>query len=561
MSSLVTLDWVVIGGYFIAVFGLAFWAVRRERTTRTTSSGYFLAGRNVGWFVIGASLFASNIGSEHLIGLAGAGADQGVAVAHYEIWASMVLILLGWVFAPFYLKSGVFTMPEFLERRYSPAARWYLAVISIVAYVLTKISVTVLAGGIIFKTLMGFESVWTGALIVIIATGIYTIFGGLRAVLYTDMLQMVILIGGAVVVTFIGLHELGGWSEMTRIAEPKFLSMWRPSGDVDYPWTGMMIGAPILGVWYWCTDQYIVQRVLSARNIDNARVGTMFGGYLKLLPLFIFVVPGIIAHCLKQQGTLDYGETNAALPALIGALLPAGIRGLVTAGFLAALMSSLSTVFNSCSTIVTCDIYKKIDPKASERRLVIVGQLSTVVLVFLGMLWVPMMDNIDDRLFQYLQAVQAYVAPPITAVFLLGLFLPRLNGIGAMVALITGFVLGAGRFILEIVKNRMNVADKDAAAQAFSAKYGSFLGEAVNMHFLHFAVLMFFVCSMLLIVFSLLTPGKRREELVGLTFLTARPSSTETDERLRVDAKLLGKHIVLTLILIGAVCSIWWYFS
>jgi Na+(H+)/acetate symporter ActP len=244
VNTLERLDWVVVALYFVTVFGVAAWATVSERREQTSSTDYFLAGRNVGWFVIGASLFASNIGSEHLVGLAGTGAASGVAVGQFEILASLILLVLGWVFVPFYLRSGVFTMPEFLERRYSPAARWYLAVISIVGYVLTKISVTIAAGGIVFESLMGIDF-WTGALVVVVATGIYTVLGGLRAVLYTDLLQMFVLVGGAVAVTWIGLGELGGWGAMVEEAGPGFMSVWKPLSDPDFPWTGILLGAPI----------------------------------------------------------------------------------------------------------------------------------------------------------------------------------------------------------------------------------------------------------------------------------------------------------------------------
>jgi SSS family solute:Na+ symporter len=317
MDGLLTgLDWLVILGYFVAVFVVAWWMTRRE-ATRATAEGYFLSGRDSGWFVIGASLFASNIGSEHLVGLAGTGAASGVAVGQFEILASLILLLLGWLFVPFYLRSGVFTMPEFLERRYSPAARWYLAVISIVGYVLTKISVTIAAGGIVFEALMGIDF-WTGALVVVVATGIYTVFGGLRAVLYTDMLQMFVLVGGAIAVTLVGLDALGGWSALRETVPSGFMSVWKPISDPSFPWTGILLGAPILGVWYWCTDQFIVQRTLSAQNIDNARRGTVFAAYLKVLPLFIFVLPGVVAYALSQQGALELGEPTRRCRRLSG---------------------------------------------------------------------------------------------------------------------------------------------------------------------------------------------------------------------------------------------------
>ncbi|HSR70411.1 MAG TPA: sodium:solute symporter [Acidobacteriota bacterium] len=539
MGLLETLDWLVVGFYFVVVFAVAIWATQREKGTRKTSQGYFLAGRNVGWFIIGASLFASNIGSEHLVGLAGTGANSGVAVGQFEILASLILLLLGWVFVPFYLESGVFTMPEFLERRYSSGARWYLAGISIVGYVLTKISVTIYAGGIVFESLMGINF-WTGALVVVLATGVYTVFGGLRAVLYTDMLQMFVLVGGAVAVTLIGLSELGGWDEMYATAGSSFFDMWKPVSDPSFPWTGILFGAPILGVWYWCTDQFIVQRVLSASDQDNARRGTIFGGFLKVLPLFIFVIPGVVAYSLSQKGMMELAEPDQALPTMIGVLLPAGLKGLVVAGLLAALMSSLSSVFNSCSTLITWDIYRKVHPEATERRLVWVGQISTVVLVGLGLLWIPMMQFISGRLYEYLQSVQAYISPPIAAVFLIGIFYKRVNASGAIASLLTGFVLGMSRLALELYKSELTP--------------GSMLHTYADINFLHFAILLFAICSTVLLVVSLLTPPQSEAKLAGLTYATTEVADESTQAGKRND-------LLLTGLLILCVVAVWIYFS
>ena len=539
MSLLATVDWVVIGGYFVLVFGVAIWATMRERSTRGTSKDYFLAGRNVGWFLVGGSLFASNIGSEHLVGLAGVGAASGVAVGQFEIIASLMLLLLGWLFVPFYLSSGVFTMPEFLERRYSEATRWYLAVISVIGYVLTKISVTIYAGGIVFEAIMGVDF-WTGALVVVVITGVYTIFGGLRAVLYTDLLQMFVLIGGSVAVTVLGLNALGGWGAMTETVGPGFLSLWKPMSDPDFPWTGIIFGAPILGVWYWCTDQFIVQRVLAARDQDHARRGTVFAGYLKLLPLFIFVIPGVIAYALSQQGQLQLDTPDQALPTLIATLLPIGLRGLVVAGLLAALMSSLSSVFNSTSTLVTLDIYKKLRPEASERQLVLVGQLTTGVLVVFGLLWIPFMRLISGQLYQYLQSVQAYIAPPIAAVFLIGVLWRRVNAHGAIAALITGFVLGMGRLVVEISQPLQK----------------GVLEVYADINFLHFAIILFVICSAVLVVVSLLTPPPEEEKVAGLTFATQEPATAqESDSRWR------RTDLKLSLLLLVCVGLVWIYFS
>ena len=542
MGMLSSLDWIIVVLYFILIFGIAFWATNMDISARESSANYFLAGRNIGWFIIGASLFASNIGSEHLVGLAGTGAASGVAVGQFEILASLILLLLGWLFVPFYLRSGVFTMPEFLERRYSSSARWYLAIISIVGYVLTKISVTIAAGGIVFESLMGLDF-WTGAFVVVVATGIYTVFGGLRAVLYTDMLQALILIGGAVCVTVIGLSELGGWDVLYETAGSSVFSVWRPMSDPNFPWTGILLGAPILGVWYWCTDQFIVQRVLSAANIDHARRGTIFGGYLKILPIFIFVLPGVVAHALAESGRIELDRPDEALPTLIGALLPAGLRGVVVAGLLAALMSSLSSVFNSCSTLITWDIYRKIRPDASERRLVLVGQLATTVLVALGLLWIPMMQLISGQLYQYLQSVQAYISPPIAAVFLIGIFWKRVNGRGAIASLVTGFVLGMGRLAAELAKDSLT----------------GWLYWYADMNFLHFAVFLFVVCVAVLVLVSLTTEAPDDDQIAGLTFATAGPpGAAEVMPRSR---RWTRNDLYLSVGLAACVAAVWLYFT
>lgn len=554
MPGLLTVDWLVIAFYFVVVFAVAYWAYREERKDET-SAGYFLAGRNVGWFVVGASLFASNIGSEHLIGLAGTGASSGVAVGQFEILASLILLLLGWFFVPFYIKSGVFTMPEFLERRYSPAARWYLSIISIVGYVLTKISVTIYAGGIVFETLMGINF-WVGAFVVVVATGIYTIMGGLRAVVYTDMIQMFVLIGGASAVTIIGLGEVGGWAELRATAGGGFFNLWKPMSDPSFPWTGILFGAPILGVWYWCTDQFIVQRTLSAKDEDHARRGTIFAGYLKLLPLFIFVIPGVIAYVLAEQGQLDLAQSDQALPALVGLLLPAGLRGLVVAGLLAALMSSLSSVFNSCSTLITWDIYKKLHPAATDRRLVWVGRMATGVLVVFGLLWIPFMQIISGRLYEYLQSVQAYISPPIAAVFLVGIMWRRINADGAIASLLLGFVLGALRLVLELA----NGADRTGLAA------GSIWEAIAEVNFLHFAIILFVVCLIALVGVSLRTKAPPIEKTRGLTFGTAEASDLEVDRGV-ITADLAGDpawrraDVWLSIGVAAGVGLLWIYFT
>jgi SSS family solute:Na+ symporter len=540
LRNFALLDWAVVVVYFVVVFVVAVYASWKERKGSESSADYFLAGRDAGWFLVGGSLFASNIGSEHLVGLAGTGAASGVAVAQFEILAAFMLLLLGWVFVPFYLRSGVFTMPEFLERRFSPGARWYLAIVSIVAYVLTKISVTIAAGGIVFEALMGIDF-WTGALVVVVATGIYTIFGGLRAVLYTDLMQMFVLIGGSVAVTVIGLGAVGGWGELTRAVGPDFLDMWKPSNDPNFPWTGILFGAPILGIWYWCTDQFIVQRVLAAKSQADARRGTLFAGFLKLLPLFIFVLPGLIAYTLAQRGAMTLERADAALPSLVGQLLPVGVRGLVVAGLLAALMSSLSSVFNSTSTLITWDVYRKLRPAASERQLVLVGQAATAVLVGFGLLWIPLMRLISGQLYTYLQSVQAYISPPIAAVFLLGIMWRRVNSRGAMAALLVGALLGVVRLVAELNKSSLD---------------GWLLGYA-NINFLHFAALLFVISVVVMILASLTAPPPPAAQVAGLTFQTAPPP----DETFIADAPRRRRDRLTTGLLVLCVAVIWIYFS
>ncbi len=509
MKNLAFLDILVIIAYFLILSGIAYWAAKREKLI---SSDYFLAGRDVGWLAVGASLFASNIGSEHLVGLAGTGAASGLAVGHFEWLASFILLLLGWLFVPFYLRSGVYTMPEFLERRYNPAARAYFTWVSIIGYVLTKISVTLFAGGVVMRAVTGFDF-WTSAAILIVITGLYVIFGGLRAVIYTEVMQAVVLIVGSITLMFIGLHAVGGWSGLQAKVPPDFFSMWKPSNHKDFPWTGIVFGAPILGIWYWCTDQHIVQRVLAAKNIPQARRGTIFAGFLKILPVFIFVLPGIIAAALYQD--VRNGQTDSAYPVLVTRLLPIGFKGLVLAGMLAALMSSLASAFNSCSTLLTWDVYRKVRPDASEARLVFVGRVTTVILVFLGLAWIPFMKYVSPQLYIYLQSVQAYIAPPIAAVFLLGILSPRLNGRGALAALWTGFVLGFARLVLELSKAKLTP--------------GSMWSWYAGINFLHFAALLFLLCSVILIVVSLLTPPPAPERVADLTVKTTKALEDPAD--------------------------------
>lgn len=524
-----TLDFIVLALYFLGI-GLIGW--RASRSSRDSSNDYFLGGGGIGWLAIGASLFASNISAEHFIGLAGSGAAGGLAVGQFEWLACLILLLLGWLFVPFYLKTGVFTMPEFLERRFNSACRTYLASVSLLAYVFTKISVAVYAGALVLKTILGWN-IWVGATVLIIATGLYTVFGGLRAVIYTDFLQAGVLIGGGLLLTVLAVSEAGGMGAIFNQLPSSHFNLWKPMSDPDFPWTGVMFGAPILGIWYWCTDQMIVQRTLAAPNLDQARKATLFAGFLKLLPVFVLVLPGMAGMILYPELKPDEMYVN-----LVNNLLPVGIKGLVIAGLLAALMSSLSSVFNSSSTLVVMDFYRKFRPEAPDKELVRAGQISTIVLVIMGLAWLPLVGLMSDQLYLYLQSVQAYISPPIAAVFLAGLLWKRANGSGAFAALMTGFVLGGLRFILEIFV-------KTGAIE------GGLLHSYATFNFLHFAVFLFVVSLIVLSVVSLMTAAPDAQQLA--MFAAAEGEHIVDSQR--------GLNIVLSVILVGAILLLWVIFS
>ncbi len=539
------LDWFVLGLYFAILVGVAVWvALQRNKNTED----YFLAGRNVGWFVIGASIFASNIGSEHVVGLAGTGFSSGTPLAHYELHAWIVL-LLGWLFLPFYIRSGAFTMPEFLEKRFDSRSRWFLSVFSLFAYVLTKVSVTIYAGGIVVSELLNLDF-WVGAIGIVVFTGIYTIIGGLKAVVYTETLQTIVLILGSVIITFLGFQEVGGWDELTKTVtevSPDHFNMWRPWDDPGFPWAGLLFGGTIVGIWYWCTDQYIVQRTLAANNITIGRRGAIFGAYLKLLPILIFLIPGIIAYALTIQNPEIYSvidpetgveRADRAFPMLVTTLLPVGLKGLVAGGLMAALMSSLASVFNSCSTIFTIDIYKQISPEKSEQFLVNVGKIATVVIVVLGIAWIPIMEKIGGGvMYQYLQNVQAYIAPPVTTVFLLGIIWKRVNAQAAIVTLFSGLFLLILRLGSEIATNEGIIES-------------GFLYDFASVNFSYMAIWMFIFSVALCISTSLLTSEPDYKKIQGLSYGTLTSSDRISSEKSysTIDVVL---SIVLVLIVIG----------
>tara|TARA_B100000900_G_scaffold60071_2_gene45520 strand:+ start:389 stop:2008 length:1620 start_codon:yes stop_codon:yes gene_type:complete len=538
----------VLGIYFLALILVAVWVVLQKNKN---TEDYFLAGRNVGWFVIGASIFASNIGSEHVVGLAGTGFESGTPMAHYELHAWIVL-LLGWLFLPFYIRSGAYTMPEFLEKRFDSKSRWFLSLFSLVAYVLTKVSVTIYAGGIVVSELLGIPF-WYGAIGVVVFTGIYTVIGGMKAVIYTETLQAIVLILGSIIITYLGLQEVGGWNELRTIViaeSPDHFNMWRPMTDPDFPWTGLLFGGTIVGIWYWCTDQYIVQRTLAANNIKIGRRGAIFGAYLKLLPIFIFLIPGIIAFALSVQSPEIYAieKADRAFPMLVKTLLPVGLKGLVAGGLMAALMSSLASVFNSCSTIFTIDIYKKLKPHESEKKLLNIGKIATAVIVVLGIVWIPIMEKIGGGvMYQYLQNVQSYIAPPVAAVFLLGILWKRVNSKAAITTLMAGLILLILRlgseiyFQPEISSNQI---------------VDGFMFVFATINFSHMAILMFVFSILLCVGVTLSTSEPNYNDIIGLSF------GTLTDEQKNENKNSYEfSDVLLSVILVILIIGVLSYFT
>ncbi len=559
------LDWIVIGVFCCALIGIVVWVVSQKNDN---SADYFLGGKDATWIAIGASIFASNIGSEHLIGLAGAGASSGMAMAHWEIQGWMILIL-GWVFVPFYTRSMVYTMPEFLERRYNTQSRTILSVISLISYVLTKVAVTVYAGGLVFQQVFGIEELWgidffwIAAIGLVVITAIYTIFGGMKSVLYTSVLQTPILLLGSLIILVLGMKALGSWDQMLALCDVKpnydgatgtMIHLMRSNSDPQYPWLGALIGSAVIGFWYWCTDQYIVQRVLSGKNEKESRRGTIFGAYLKLLPVFLFLIPGMIAFALHQKYAGDGGflplladgtpNADAAFPTLVAKILPAGVKGLVVCGILAALMSSLASLFNSSAMLFTIDFWKRLKPQTSEKSLVRIGQTATVVIVILGILWIPIMRSVGNVLYNYLQDVQSVLAPGIAAAFLLGITWKRASAKGGMWGLLSGIIIGLTRLGAKVYYSNAT----DAADSWFKAVFYDF-------NWLFFCGVMLVVCCLVVIVVSLMTEAPDQKKIQGLVF------GTSTPEQIAATRASWNKWDVFhTIIILGFTVAFYIYF-
>jgi solute:Na+ symporter, SSS family len=601
-------DWVTLGIYFCILLGVAWWVVSRAKKT---AADYFLAGRNLGWWVIGASIFCSNIGSEHIVGLAGSGAKDGVAMAHYELHA-WCLLVLAWVFVPFYARSMVFTMPEFLEKRFSVSSRYVLSIVSIITFIVSKIAVGIFAGGVVFSVLLPdinidlsklfgaaagtyvIDSFWIGSVLVILLTGLYTMLGGMRAVAYNDSVQAIILIIGSATLTVYGLIKLGGWTQLRDICGSDMFDLWKPllpkgvegtwdpvlvknaAGETtkmawyfngNFPWLGMAICAPVIGLWYWCTDQYIIQRALGAPNQTIARRGSICAAFLKLTPVYLFIIPGLIFYALAKTNNIP-GLDNVlgpngkptqemaqrAFPLMVKHLLPAGLRGLVVAGLLSALMGSLAGVFNACSTLFTVDLYEKIRPKATQAELVRMGRIATAVMVVIAIAWIPVVKGAHS-LYEYLQTIQGYLAPPIFIVFFFGVFFKRLNAKGCLWAMIVGFAVGLFRMAVDTPVTLAHWG-RDAAGNPVGYTEGSFLWIVNNINFQYFSILITIISAIVMLVVSYLTSKPSYDHISGLTFGTA----SEEDKRV-TSASWHGVDLVTSAIILVCILGAYLYFT
>ncbi len=488
----------VIVIYLVGIVGLGCWAGIRPRL-RKGSDGYFLAGKQLPWPVIGLALFSTNISTVHLVSLAQEGYKNGLAYGNFEWMAAFTLVCLALFFAPFYIRASVSTLPDFLEKRYSRTCRDWLAFVSILSAIFIHIGTSLYAGAVVMEGLFG-VGIKTSIIVVSVLTGLYTIVGGLMAVVVTEAIQTGILLAGAFAITAVAYFKIGGWEGLVQSVDPVKLTVLRPSGDASgLPWYSVMLGYPVIGLWYWCADQTIVQRVLGAKDERNARLGALFCGFIKILPVFIFVLPGLLCAGLINKQLLPRELTNSSgtYAFMIFHLMPVGLRGMMAAALLAALMSTVSGALNSIATLFSYDIYKRWRPEASERRLVTVGRVATFVAMIAAMIWSPFLGRFDS-IFQGLNVMICYIAPPITAVFVWGVFWKRASSQAAIVTLWTGFALGFITFLLDWFKET----------------------TGWNIPFMMSAFYLFVICSLLLVIVSWLRPHQHSEESAKLVWRT-----------------------------------------
>ncbi len=532
-NAISLLDSVIIFLYLIIVLSIGIRIKNQDRNTKE----YFLANRNLGWFAVGISLFATNISSEHFIGLAGSGAMRGLAVGQFELIAIFLLILLGWVIAPIYKKLGIFTTPEFLELRFDAASRRFFSGLSIFTYLITKILVTLFAGGILFNRILGW-SIFSSASAIVLITGIYTLVGGFSAVVRTQVFQGIFLFVSASVFTILGLKEVGGFDGLINKLPEDYFQMFKPIDDPAFPWTGILFGAPIIAFWYWCADNYMVQRILGAKSIEDARSGTLLAAFLKIFPIFILVLPGLIAVALYPGINGD-----EAYPVLLSSnVVPEGIRGFIIAGFLGAMMSSLSASFNSISALYTMDFYKPKHPDASERTLVLVGRMVTIFIVVFVLLLVPFVKVINNQIYIFLQSTQAFISAPITSVFVLGLLFKKINPKSVFMTLLIGEFFGISRFVIELMMKSNLISNPLLIAYA-------------EINYLHFTIFLFLLSSLMLFTFNYLFQNQYE-----LTTSKNLFRENILNENVNVNVQTVKFNILISGVILLLTLSLWYLF-
>jgi SSS family solute:Na+ symporter len=579
------LDWFVIAAFAVGMIAVVLFSMRKKNES---GKDYFLSGRDANWLQIGSSIFSSNIGSEHLVGLAGAGFVTGMAMAHWEMHGWIILIL-GWVFVPLYDRMKIFTMPEFLELRFSRGSRNVLSLLTMASLVLTKIAATIYAGDVVIRTLLGVDKVpipglgeidvfWVIALALAFTTGLYTIFGGMRVIMYTAVLQSPVLIFGSLCILYVGLNKLGhgslieGW-QATKAAVGQNIHLVRSLKDPDWPWLAILPGSAIIGFWYWCTDQYIVQRVLAGKNQTESRRGSILAGYFKLTPVFIFLIPGMVAFALTQTPSAGFATSgDAAYTSLVAYILPHGVKGIVACGMIVALMASLASKFNASATLFTMDFYREWHPNASGKTEVLVGRIATAVIVFMGICWVLVIKALHTNLYEYLQNVQGYLSPAIAVLFGVGVFWKRATAPAALWSFSIGVIGGFARLAADLMFRNVTATNgdtlKDLKAHLYQgtitaeqyasliaplkAKYG-LLFSLENIHWLYFCQILFVTTLVLMVVISLLTKAPD-PKTVKYTWYGATP-----EEKAATKASWNAMDVVLSLVVVA--CVVWFYVS
>ncbi len=486
INSFEILDNLIVFIYFAVVLLIGLFFSKREKNT---AEDYFLANRNMGWIAIGFSIFATNISSEHLVGLAGAGVQRGIAVGHFEWLAIIFILVLAWLFTPIILKSQVVTIPELIGRKFGITIQRVFSGLSIFTYIFTKIAITLFAGGILLNKILGWNF-GTTIIILLLFTGLYTIVGGLRSVMLTQIFQTIVIIAGGIFVFAFGIYEIGGISVLFEKIPNTHWEIFKPLNDPDFPWLGILFGAPILAAWYWWADQYIVQRVLSAKDEQNGKKGVLLSAGLKTFPFLFLIFPGLIVLSLYPDI-----ESNSVYPYIFESnILPIGIKGLVISGFFAAIMSSLASAFNSTATLIAYDFFKSKDNNLSDERLILIGRLSTIFIVFFSILFIPILNSLNNGIYVNLQSLQAYISPPIVVIFLLGLFWKKASSTSTIVTLLVGEALGLLRILYDF--GFLHIDNT------------SFFNFFFEINYLYFATFLFIVSATVFVVITFLIKTK-----------------------------------------------------